>query len=258
MKIISFNANGIRSATRKGFFEWFVRQRADILCIQELKAQTHQIDSAPFIRERYHRYILEAKKPGYSGVCIYSKIKPKKIIYGLGEDEFDIEGRYIEIRFNKVAVASVYFPSGSSGDKRQAVKYRFLDFFENHLDSIKKNKFSYIFCGDFNIAHKQIDLKNWRGNKKNSGFLPEEREWMDRIINNLGYIDAFRETNNKADEYSWWSNRGRAREKNVGWRIDYQLVSENLKSKILKAVIYRKKFFSDHAPLIINYSLKNL
>jgi|TARA_B100001250_G_C19810334_1_gene795414 exodeoxyribonuclease-3 len=255
LKIVSFNANGIRSATRKGFFDWFARQRIDILCIQELKAKTYQIDTKPFIRNGYNRYIFEAEKPGYSGVCIYTRIKPKKIIYGLGIEEFDKEGRYIEVRFNNLSVSSIYFPSGSSGEERQAAKFRFLDIFNSHISSLDKTKFSYIFCGDFNIAHKNIDIKNWRGNKKNSGFLPEEREWMTNMIDNLGYVDAFRKVNKKSDEYTWWSNRGRAREKNVGWRIDYQLVSPRLGNKITKASVYRKKLFSDHAPLIITYDI---
>lgn len=253
MRVISFNANGLRSATRKGFFSWFSRQRADVLCVQELKAQAAQLQESAYHQKGFHRTLFEARRPGYSGVAIYSRSRPKKIIKGLGEEEFDAEGRYLEVIFEKIAVVSVYLPSGSSGEMRQQAKFRFLDFFEKHLAKLRRRRLPYILCGDFNIAHKAIDLRNWRPNQKNSGFLPEERDWMERVLEKVGFVDAFRAINQNPDQYTWWSNRGRAREKNVGWRIDYQLVSPELREHIRRVSVYKKKWFSDHAPLIIDY-----
>ena len=255
MRIISFNANGIRSAARKGFFDWFARQRADVLCVQELKAKVHQIEGSPFARRRYHRFVHDAERPGYSGVALYTREQPQRTVHGLGIAEFDREGRYIEAEFDRFAVVSVYLPSGTSGDERQAVKYRFLDAFEAHLAELKRRRKPYILCGDFNIAHRKIDIKNWRGNQKNSGFLPEERAWMEALLTRGGYADAFRIVNQEPDQYTWWSNRGRAREKNVGWRIDYQIISKSLAGAVQRAAIYKNKFFSDHAPLTIDYEL---
>ncbi len=253
VRVVSFNANGLRAAARKGFFDWFARQKIDVLCVQELKAKAEQINGAPFERRGYYRYLNDAERPGYSGVALYSRVKPKRVIYGLGSEEFDAEGRYVEAIFDDVAVVSLYLPSGSSGEHRQASKFRFLELFEPHLAALRRKKKPYILCGDFNIAHKEIDLKNWRGNRKNSGFLPEERAWMDRVLTSGGYVDAFRAVNKESDQYTWWSNRGRAREKNVGWRIDYHLVTPQLENRIEKVSIYKSKFFSDHAPLTIDY-----
>ena len=190
-----------------------------------------------------------------SGVALYSKNKPDKLIRGFGVKEFDDEGRYIEARFDKLSVVSVYLPSGSSGEERQEAKYRFLDAFVLHLQKLRRRRSEYILCGDWNIAHNKIDLKNWRSNQKNSGFLPEEREWMTELFDQRGFVDAFREVNQSPDQYTWWSNRGRAWEKNVGWRIDYHVVSPSLKAGIKKASIYKRKRFSDHAPLIIDYDI---
>jgi len=253
LRIISFNANGIRSAARKGFFDWFARQRADVLCVQELKAKQEQIDASPFVRRGYHRIVHEAERPGYSGVALYSRAEPIRAVTGFGVDEFDAEGRYAEAEFDDLTVVSVYLPSGSSSEARQAAKFRFLDKFELHLAALRRREKPYILCGDFNIAHRKIDIKNWRGNQKNSGFLPEEREWMETLLTKGGYVDAFRVVNREAEQYTWWSNRGRAREKNVGWRIDYQIVSESLADAVERASIYKNKFFSDHAPLTIDY-----
>lgn len=255
MRIISFNANGIRSAARKGFFDWFSRQRADVLCVQELKAKEPQIEGTPFARRAFHRFVHEAEKPGYSGVALYTREQPLRTVYGLGIEEFDREGRYIEAEFERFAVVSVYLPSGTTGDVRQAAKYRFLDAFEAHLAQLRRRRKPYIVCGDFNIAHRKIDIRNWRSNQKNSGFLPEERAWMEALLTRGGYVDAFRVVNQAPDEYTWWSNRGRARENNVGWRIDYQIVSESLEGAVRRAAIYRNKFFSDHAPLTIDYEI---
>lgn len=255
MRVVSFNANGLRAAARKGFFDWFARQKIDVLCVQELKAKAEQLAGTPFERRGYYRYLHDAERPGYSGVAIYSRVEPNDVVYGLGSTEFDAEGRYVEAIFDDLAIVSVYLPSGSAGDHRQESKFRFLNLFEKHLDRLRKKKRSYILCGDFNIAHKEIDLKNWRGNRKNSGFLPEERAWMDRVLTTGGYVDAFRALNKEPDQYTWWSNRGQAREKNVGWRIDYHLVSSDLERHIERVAVYKNKWYSDHAPLTIDYDL---
>jgi exodeoxyribonuclease III len=250
MKIITFNANGLRSAARKGFFPWLARQRADFLCVQEIKAQSPQLAGAPFAPRAFRRYIAEAARPGYSGVALYTRHEPRRVVRGFGSAEFDAEGRYLALEFPGLTVISVYFPSGSSGEHRQAAKFRFLEQFSAHLATLRG---PYILCGDFNIAHRAIDLKNWRANQKNSGFLPEEREWMENVLNELGHIDAFRAVNAESDQYTWWSNRGRAWEKNVGWRIDYQIASPELAGSVRAASIYKRRRFSDHAPLSIDY-----
>jgi exodeoxyribonuclease-3 len=255
VRIISFNANGIRAAERKGFFKWFSRQRADVLCVQELKAQAEKIEGPEFHVRGFHRYLFPAVKPGYSGVAIYSREEPDDVIYGYGDSEFDAEGRHIEARFKNIAVTSTYFPSGSSSEARQEAKFRFLGGFEARMRRMLEDPLPHVVCGDVNIAHKQIDIKNWRSNQKNSGFTPEERAWMDHLIDNIGFVDAFRLVNEKPDQYTWWSNRGRARENNVGWRIDYQLVTPQLKDLVARERVYRDRFFSDHAPLIIDYEL---
>ncbi|MCH7853624.1 MAG: exodeoxyribonuclease III [Proteobacteria bacterium] len=252
-RVISLNANGIRAAARKGFFAWMRAQKADVVCIQETKAQIHQLTDECFMPAGYHCYYEDALKKGYSGVAIYSRRKPDKVIRGLGVREFDDEGRYLEARFGPINVVSLYLPSGSSGDERQAVKFRFLDFFTSHLRKLQRRRSEYILCGDWNIAHKAIDLKNWRANQKNSGFLPEEREWMEALFTTERYVDAFRAKNPEPDQYTWWSNRGRAWDNNVGWRLDYQVVTPGLRDKILTAAIYKDNRFSDHAPLTIDY-----
>ena len=253
MRIISFNANGIRSAARKGFFEWMHAQEADVICIQEIKAQIHQLDEATFHPEPYRCFYHDAQKPGYSGVALYSKKDPDEVIIGLGWPDMDAEGRYIEARFNKLSVVSLYLPSGSSSEERQSVKFSFMERFRPFLKACQESGRDYIFCGDWNIAHKPIDLKNWKSNQKNSGFLPEERAWLDSLFDEDGWVDAFRALNSKADEYTWWSNRGQAWAKNVGWRIDYQITSRNHLDSLRSTSIYRDERFSDHAPLILDY-----
>lgn len=255
MRVLSLNANGIRAAARKGFFEWLQGVDADVICIQETKAQEHQLGDGTFRPEPYHCHYLDAEKKGYSGVAIYSKRAPDKVIRGLGFDEFDCEGRYIEARFGKLSVASIYLPSGSSSEQRQEAKFRFLDLFMPYLARLRRRRREYILCGDWNIAHKEIDLKNWRANRKNSGFLPEERAWMDELFGRRRYVDAFRVVNQAPDQYTWWSNRGRAWDKNVGWRIDYQVVTPGLEESVKGAAIYKAQRFSDHAPLIVDYDL---
>lgn len=253
MRIISLNANGIRAAARKGFYQWMEKQGSDVICIQETKAQIHQLEDSIFSPEGYHCYYNDAEKRGYSGVALYSRVKPNKVINQLDQGEFDREGRYLEAQFDKFSVVSVYLPSGSSSEERQAAKFRFMDFFMPYLIALRRKNREYVLCGDWNIARQKIDLKNWRGNQKNSGFLPEERTWMDELLGAVGYIDAFRVINQQEDQYTWWSNRGQAWANNVGWRIDYQIVTPGLKNLIQATSIYKDERFSDHAPLTIDY-----
>jgi exodeoxyribonuclease-3 len=255
VRIMTFNANGIRSAARKGFFEWLPGQGADLVCIQETKAQEHQLTDPLFCPDGYHCRYFDAVRKGYSGVAVYARYEPDEVVTTLGWDEFDVEGRYLEMRFGKLSVASVYFPSGSSSDERQQAKFRYLDLMQPYLKSLRRKRREYVLCGDWNIAHRQIDLKNWRGNQKNSGFLPEEREWMDTLFGEMKFVDAFRKVNPNPDQYTWWSNRGRAWEKNVGWRIDYQVLTPGLADKVLAASIYKDRRFSDHAPLTLDYDI---
>lgn len=254
MRIITLNLNGIRSAVKKGFIPWMLEQNADVICLQETRAQEHQLTTA-IHPPGYHAYFCDAEKKGYSGVAIYCRHKPDKIITGLGWPTADKEGRYIQADFGDLSVASLYMPSGSSGEDRQAIKFDFLKHYKKILQHQHSQQRNYIICGDWNIAHKQIDLKNWRANQKNSGFLPEERAWLDEVFGPLGFIDAFRQVNQLPDQYTWWSNRGQAWVKNVGWRIDYQVVTPGLKDKIKSAHIYKEQRFSDHAPLIMDYDL---
>lgn len=255
MRVLSFNANGIRAAARKGFFDWLAEHGADVVCVQEIRAQTVQLGDPAFRPKGYHCYYLDAEKRGYSGVAIYSRREPDEVIEGLGLEEFDREARYLELRFGNLAVASVYLPSGSSSEQRQEAKYRFLDGFLPHLKTLAGRGGDSILCGDWNIAHREIDLKNWKGNRKNSGFLPEERAWMDRVFGETGLVDAFRVVNPEPEQYTWWSNRGQAWAKNVGWRIDYHVVTPGVRNRILEVSIYKAQRFSDHAPLTIDYAI---
>lgn len=258
MRVISFNANGIRAAARKGFFEWLAAQRADFVCIQETKAQRSQLMADhQYFPEGYYCEYVDAEKPGYSGVAIYALQKPKAVIKELGFHTCDQEGRYLQFDYDHLSVVSLYLPSGTSGDLRQAVKFEFLERFATHLHAIQQSGREWVVCGDYNIAHKNIDLKNWRGNQKNSGFLPEERAWMDKLFGTMGFVDAFRVKNQLENEYTWWSNRGRAWEKNVGWRIDYQVITQGLMDKVAAVDIYRNDRFSDHAPLLIEYAMES-
>ncbi|OGT38625.1 MAG: exodeoxyribonuclease III [Gammaproteobacteria bacterium RIFCSPHIGHO2_12_FULL_38_14] len=253
--VITLNLNGIRAAERKGFFKWIKHQHADVICLQELKAQKDQLQDDLFSLPGYYSDFFSAEKKGYSGVAIYSRYQPKKVIKGLGFNAADQEGRYIAFDLGSLWVASLYMPSGTSGDERQAIKFDFLKQYTSHLQSIQSSQKQMIICGDFNIAHRPIDLKNWRANQKHSGFLPEERAWMDQLFDHLGFIDAFRLVNPETDQYTWWSNRGRAWEKNVGWRIDYQVITPQLKPTVKSAFIYKEERFSDHAPLSISYDI---
>ena len=254
MRIITLNVNGIRSAVNKGLYQWLRYQHADVVCLQEIRAQQAQLDPELHRPKNWHCYFADPIRKGYSGVAIFSRSEPDDVSTGLGIQEIDDEARYIEARFAGISVASVYVPSGTSGAERQQVKMNFLDKFANHLGALRRRDGEYVICGDFNIAHKQIDLENWRSNQKNSGFLPEEREWMDCLFGGLGFVDAFRVVDQRPRRYTWWSNRGRAWEKNVGWRLDYQAITPGLRPGVSASRIYTAKRFSDHAPLIIDYS----
>lgn len=253
-KVISINVNGIRSAAKKHFFTWVVTQKADIICLQETKANLDHLDANCFLPD-YHAYFCAAEKKGYSGVAIYAKKTPNKISKQLGWQTVDQEGRYLQLDFDNVKIASIYIPSGTSGELRQQVKYDFLTKYKQILLQQIKELTPYIICGDFNIAHNNIDIKNWRTNQKNSGFLPEERAWLDNVFQEVGFVDAYRFKNPDRVEYTWWSNRANAWNNNVGWRIDYQIISPVIKNKIISTEIYREQKFSDHAPLIIHYDL---
>jgi exodeoxyribonuclease-3 len=253
MRVVSINVNGIRAAARKGFYAWLRRQRADVVCLQEIKAQTEQLNHREFWPPSFRCYYHPAERKGYSGVAIYARREPDEVIEGLGWPDFDAEGRWLEARFRGLSVISLYLPSGSSSEQRQAVKFDIMARMTPLLERMQNDGRDYIICGDWNIAHTKADIKNWRGNLKNSGFLPEERAWLDRLFGPMGWVDGFRVVNQDADEYTWWSNRGQAWAKNVGWRIDYQVVSAGLRPHITGASIYRRKRFSDHAPLIMDY-----
>lgn len=256
MRVITVNVNGIRAAATKGFYPWLLSQNADVICVQETKAQKHQLADEHFCPEGYHCVFEDAQKPGYSGVAIFSKRKPDKITRGLGWPCADTEGRYIQADFGKLSVASLYLPSGSSSEDRQAFKFEFMKHYLPILEKQRKQGREFILCGDWNIAHQKIDLKNWRSNQKNSGFLPEERAWLDEVFGSTGYVDAFRVVNQEAEQYTWWSYRNKAWDKNVGWRIDYHIVTPGLISAVQAASIYKDERFSDHAPLIIDYDEK--
>jgi exodeoxyribonuclease-3 len=256
MRIITLNANGIRAAARKGFFDWLQQQNATVVCVQETKAQLPQLEDEAFFPKGYHCYYHSAQKPGYSGVALYSLQQPDQVRYGLNWPDMDSEGRWLEARFGSLSVVSLYLPSGSSKEERQAFKYVLLDRLLPYLSEQKAKGRDYILCGDWNIAHKQIDLKNWRGNQKNSGFLPEERAWLDELFDTAGFVDAFRSVDQQPDQYTWWSNRGQAWANNVGWRIDYQITTPAIAATAQAAAIYKNQRFSDHAPLILDYDFE--
>ena len=256
MRIISVNLNGIRSANSKGFFDWLQTQQADVICLQEIRIMHEQLTEIMLNPGNLKSTFEFAEKRGYSGVGIYFRKNPDRIKKGIGWSDMDSEGRFIQVDFGKLSVVSLYLPSGTSGEERQNFKYKTMDYFEKWLLKTRKSGREFIICGDWNIAHKEIDLKNWKSNQKNSGFLPAEREWMTKIFGELGYVDVFRKLNQNAEQYTWWSNRGRSWEKNVGWRIDYQVATSGIASKATGESIFREQRFSDHAPLIIDYDYK--
>ena len=255
MRIITANLNGIRSAASKGFFTWLSRQRADVVCLQETKAQVHQLGDLVFHPKAFHCTYHDAEKKGYSGTAVYSRIAPREVVTGLGVDWIDREGRWLEYGFGNLSVVSLYLPSGSAGSVRQDYKFRVMDVLLPHLRAMRAAGRSVIICGDWNIAHTEADIRNWRGNRKNSGFLPEERAWLGALFEQEGFSDAFRQLPQKEHEYTWWSQRGQARANNVGWRIDYHIVSNDLAPKVSRTRVYRERAFSDHAPLIIDYEM---
>jgi exodeoxyribonuclease III len=253
VRVISLNLNGIRSAFNKGLLPWLQQQEADIVCLQELKAQAGDLTPEMINPDDFHGYFHYAEKKGYSGVGIWSKRKPDAVIEGMGKPEFDAEGRYIEAQYGNLSVVSLYLPSGSSGEERQAVKFKFMEAFMPHLRDLKASGREIILCGDWNIAHTEKDLRNWKGNKKNSGFLPEERAWLTELFDAVGFVDVFRKLHPELEAYTWWSNRGQAWAKDVGWRIDYQIATPGIAARALQTGIYKEQRFSDHAPLLVDY-----
>lgn len=251
MRIISYNLNGIRAAMNKGLLDWLKTDPADIICIQETKAQKENVDHTFFNSLGYHDYWFSAQKKGYSGVAVFTKIKPDKVEYGNGQKSVDEEGRVIQLDFGDIRLINAYFPSGTSGDERQAFKYKWLDEFQTWLNKQKKKTPKMILCGDYNIAHEEIDIHDPKGNKKSSGFLPEEREWMTKFLKS-GWVDTFREFHPEPHRYSWWSQRfPSVRLNNKGWRIDYISVTEPLKSKLKDAEIFPDVKHSDHCPVYV-------
>lgn len=253
-RIITANVNGIRAAERKGFFQWMKSQNADVVCVQEIKAQEDQLDDK-FYPKGVHTYYKPAERKGYSGTGLYCKQKPDQVIFSPWKD-IDFEGRFIQADFGNLSVISIYIPSGSAKQERQDYKMAFMTKrFMPYLQQLQEDGREYIVCGDINIVHKPIDIKNFNGNKNRSGCLPEERAWMEELFTQTGFIDAFREINQEADQYTWWSNRGQAWANNTGWRIDYHILSANLKGAPQRVEIYKDERFSDHSPLIIDYDL---
>lgn len=253
MRIITANLNGVRSAADKGFFDWLATQDADIVCVQELKAQEADMKPGMLAPPGYNGYFHYAEKRGYSGVGIYCRQQPDQVVIGLGSPEFDAEGRYVEATFGNLTVISVYLPSGSSSEERQLAKFRFMELFRPHLQRLLAAGREFVICGDWNIAHQPIDLNNWKGNLKNSGFLPEERDWLGRLFSELGFVDIWRQLYPEAPGYTWWSNRGQAYAKDVGWRIDYHIVTPGMAARARSATVFKNIKFSDHAPLTVDY-----
>ncbi len=250
MRIISYNLNGIRSAIRKGFLDWLATNPADVVCVQETKAEKENVDHSLFDALGYHGYWFSAEKKGYSGVAIFTKHVPDAIFYGNGIMQSDAEGRVIRLDFGDITVVNAYFPSGTSGDIRQTYKYQWLDEFYEYIADLRKTRPNLVICGDYNIAHKEIDIHNPVSNKKSSGFLPEERAWMDKFLGS-GFVDTFRNFNQDPHRYSWWTVRANARANNKGWRIDYISVTDTLKDRLKSATIYPDIVHSDHCPVFV-------
>jgi len=255
VRIVTLNLNGIRSAAKKGVVDWLAQSEADVVCLQELKAQVGDLSARMLNPPGYFGYFHYAEKKGYSGVGIWSRRQPDQIVEGLGIADIDAEGRYIEAQFGNLSIVSIYLPSGSSGEHRQAAKFAFMARFLPRLETLAKSGREFILCGDWNSAHREIDLKNWKGNRKNSGFLPEERAWIGDLFDRVGLVDVYRRLypEHEGEAYTWWSNRGQAWAKNVGWRIDYQIASPGIAARAITARVYKAARFSDHAPLIVDY-----
>jgi exodeoxyribonuclease-3 len=254
MRIVSFNANGLRSAASKGFFAWFARQKADVLCVQETKAQEHQLGDGAFRPKGYRAWFKDAStRKGYSGVAIYAKREPDEVRDSLGWAPFDDEGRYLEARFGNLSVVSFYIPSGSSGEERQRFKFEVMDWLRPILDQWLASGRDYVLCGDWNIVRSRLDIRNWTSNQKNSGCLPAERDWLNALCGQ-GWVDSYRALNPEGEDYTWWSQRGAARANDVGWRIDYQLVTPALGKRLKRCAIASEPRFSDHAPYAVDYA----
>lgn len=251
MRVITYNVNGIRAAMSKGLVEWLRDAAPDVLCLQEIKASPEQVDLTEFEELGYKHYWYPAKKKGYSGVAIFSKIVPSHVAYGCGIKEYDDEGRVLRIDFEDVSVMSVYHPSGSSGDIRQIFKMKWLKDFTTYIKTLRTTHPNLLLCGDFNICHKEIDIHNPKSNAKTSGFLPEERAWMEQFIND-GFIDTFRHFNKDPHQYSWWSYRAGSRGKNLGWRIDYNMASQTIEHRLRRSVILPDALHSDHCPVLLD------
>jgi exodeoxyribonuclease-3 len=249
-RIITYNVNGIRAAMGKGLIDWMKSTDPDILCVQEIKASPEQVGVFEFEEMGYHHYWYPAQKKGYSGVAIFSKQKPDNVVYGCGIKEYDDEGRFIRADYGDISVISVYHPSGSSGDDRQAFKMKWLADFADYIEKLRKERPKLIISGDYNICHKAIDIHNPKSNANTSGFLPEERDWFDKFVD-LGYIDTFRFFNQEPHQYSWWSYRAGSRGKNLGWRIDYNMVTQNLEKNLKRSVILNQAMHSDHCPVML-------
>src|SRR5690554_379144 len=249
-RIISYNVNGIRAAIRKGFMEWLKAADPDVLCLQEIKAEPHQLEEGVLDDTPYYHYWHPAEKKGYSGVSIWTKEKPRHVEVGCGNEKYDREGRVLRVDFEDYSVISVYMPSGSSGDLRQAFKMEWLEFFQNYVDGLVKNIPNLIISGDYNICHTEIDIHNPKRNAKTSGFLPEEREWVSQFLES-GFIDTFRHFNKEPHNYSWWSYRANARAKNLGWRIDYNMLSQTMEARLRRATILPEAKHSDHCPILL-------
>ena len=253
MRIVTANVNGIRSAASKGFLAWMKRQKADLVCLQEIKAQEADLAREILAPGKLHAFWHPAEKKGYSGVAIYARKEPDKVVLGLGIKDIDAQGRYLQLDYGNLSVVSLYVPSGSSSEEAQARKFAFMRRFLPKMKAMKASGREFVLCGDWNIAHKEIDLKNWRSNRKNSGFLPEEREWLTTVFDTVGFVDVFRTLNPLPEQYTWWSNRGQAWAKNVGWRLDYHVATPGIARCAEYARIYKDERFSDHAPLTIDY-----
>jgi len=254
MKIITLNINGIRSGVSKGFIEYLDQQKADVICLQEIKANQEDIPVFEFQALGYHSHWFSAKKKGYSGTAILSKFEPDEVVKGMNMELYDNEGRFIRVDYGNLSFISVYHPSGSSSEERQSFKMNWLDDFHKYVNDLRKHRPNLIISGDFNICHKEIDIHDPVRNKNVSGFLPEERQWMENFFND-GFVDTFRHVNKEPHHYTWWSFRANSREKNLGWRIDYNVVSHNLKANIKNAQIQNSMFFSDHCPVVLDIEL---
>jgi exodeoxyribonuclease-3 len=253
MRIVSLNVNGLRAAASKGFTSWMRRQKADVVCLQEIKAQEADLPRALLAPRGLHAFFHPAEKRGYSGVAIYSKREPDKVTLGLGEKDIDAQGRFLQVDFAELSVVSIYFPSGAMGEEAQRRKFSFMERILPRLEAMRACGREFVICGDWNMAHKEIDLTNWRSNRNRPGFTPEERDWLTHVFERHGFVDVFRRLDPRPNRFTWWSNLGTARERNVGWRIDYHIATPGIAALARTSSIYTRRFFSDHAPLTIDY-----